>query len=89
MKSEPQENITSAENPPSELPTARCSPLLNSSSLAGSVVRELDDHSLQGRRIGTSDADKLKMISELLRRKGDHTTSVKIIKRWISERGLF
>ena len=52
-------------------------------------MRDLEDYSLQGRRIGTSDSDKLKMIREFLRRKGNYSVTPKTVNRWISERGLF
>ena len=61
---------------------------LASSSLKGWPLRCLSDVQLNGRRIGTSVRDRMMMIDELLRRKEGFETDVRIVRRWLGERGL-
>ena len=58
------------------------------SELTETEIRAIDDRFLNGRKIGRTDAEKLRMIDEVLRRKRTLKTQAHIVRRWLGERGL-
>ena len=61
---------------------------LTGSELTETEIRAIDDRFLNGRKIGRTDAEKLRMIDEVLRRKKTLKTQAHIVRRWLGERGL-